>query len=147
MNGHISLRSWIRLLALAAGSFVGAGVVARAAHAEGVLGNNSLAAGHSAGARSLVGALGDAALQAPAVNAVSMAPLQNALRPTMPGQPTPATRDVDFFQLSRLALPLVMQAAVGRTPEAELAATVRPMKGQMVGFRPDPRSWGSMFDR
>jgi len=122
------------------------GIVARAANAEGVIHGRSFVAGDSKPAASLIDALGDSQLQAPV--AVSQPASRVAARPASLRERTAEEVDGDLFRHSRLALPLVMQSAVGEPAETALAASeIWPMTGPMVGFKTHPRTWGSMLDR
>ena len=150
MGAHqTAVRSWGSVLSLLIGAIVSMGIVARAANAEGVIHGQSFVVGGSKPAASLIDALGDSQLQAPLAAAVSQPASRVAARPaSLRERTTTVEVDGDLFPHSRLALPLVMQLSVGDPAEAALAASeIRPMTGQMVGFKPHPRTWGSTLDR
>lgn len=149
MGAHqTTVRSWGSVLALLIGAVVSMGIVARAANAEGVIHGRSFVAGGSESAASLIDSLGDTHLQAPLAADVSRQASRVTARPASLRERTKAEIGGDLFRHSRLALPLVMQSAVGESADAALAAgDVRPMTGPMVGLKPHPRTWGSTLDR
>lgn len=148
------LRSWGSVLALLSGSVVSMGIVARAANAEGVVNGGAFGTSgidsriNSTG--SLIDVLGDSHLQAVAVADGSRQASRVQARPASPRELASAAAEVggDMFRHSRLALPLVMQSAVGDSGDAALpAAAIRSMTGPMVGLKAHPRTWGSTLDR
>lgn len=124
------------------------GIIARSANADGVVAGGSFVAGGSKPAASLIDAQDDSQLQAPLAAAVSQSASRVAARPASLRERKTAEVGGDLFPHSRLALPLVMQSAVGDPVEAALAASeIRPMTGQMVGCKPLPNTLGSTRDR
>lgn len=143
-----SMRSWGRVLALISGAVVSMGLGVPAANAEGVVNGGLFTAGGVASAASLIDSLGDAQLESSLASDVSRPETRVSPRPASLRERTETKVGGDIFRNSRLALPLIVQSAIGSSPEEALAiSSMRPMTGPMVGLRPHPRTWGSTLDR
>jgi hypothetical protein len=139
---------WVSALALLVGAVVSMGIVAPDANAEGVFNGGSFIAGGFETGVSLIDTLGDTQLQAPLASDASPRNGRVSARPTSLRERAEAEVGGDVFRHSRLALPMVMQSAVGESVDAALIASdIRPMKGPLVGLKPHPRTWGSTLDR
>jgi hypothetical protein len=150
MGAHQSslVQSWGSVLVPLIGAAMSMGVVNPAANAEGVVNGGSFIAGGVESGVSLIDTLGDTHLQAPLASDVSPRTGRVSARPTSLRERTVAEVGGDVFRHSRLALPMVMQSAVGESADAALVASdIRPMKGPLVGLKPHPRTWGSTLDR
>lgn len=127
---------------------MGLGIFAHSAHAEGVLSGGAFISGNLQSDGSLMSALGSAQIEAPADAAPSRPGSRVTPRPASPQERADAVVGDDMFRHSRIALPLVLQSAVGEPVDAIIAASsIRPMTGSMVGLRPHPRTWGSTLGR
>lgn len=124
------------------------GIVAPVTNAEGVVTGGSFIAGGVEPGVSLIASLGDTQLQAPPASDALRQIGRVSARPTSLRERTAEEVGDDMFRHSRLALPMVIQSAVGESADAALVASdIRPMKGPLVGLKPHPRTWGSTLDR
>ena len=143
-----SVQTWGHVLALVSSAVVSVGILAQSARAEGVLSGGSFISGGVQPDASMIDALGGSQFEAPAVTIASSPASRKSPRPASPQERTEAATGDDIFRHSRIALPLVLQAAVGEPADAVTTAnSVRPMTGPMVGLRPHPRTWGSTLGR
>lgn len=145
---HSSNRLRHGLLVLASAAVVGLGAVDQAAHAEGVMQAGFVGAAANLSGGSLVDTLGDTQLLGSMRVEDAVRTGHMTIRQMAPRERSELAAGVDLFARSRLVLPLVIQSAVGKSIDSELAASkMQPMTGPMVGLHPHPATWGSTLAR